>query len=85
MCRICLLEQHGKALTSLSACQDVHECGLASSSDPHKAGEHLGSEGPTDAQQQLQPGRAALHVHVFPVLGTLLQPQQKLCLFYSAA
>ena len=75
--RTCLSEQHEKALTCLSACQHVHEGGLTSPSDPHEAGEHFGSEGPTDAQQQLQPRGASLHVYVRPVLGTLLQNPNK--------
>ena len=75
--RTCLSEQHEKALTCLSACQHVHEGGLTSPSDPHEAGEHFGSEGPTNAQQQLQPRGASLHVYVRPVLGTLLQNPNK--------
>ena len=58
--------------TSLSACQHIHEGGFASPSDPHEAGEHLGPECTVDAQQQLQPGRATLQVHMGSVLGTVL-------------
>ena len=59
--------------TCFAACEDIHEGGFAGPCDPHEAGEHLGPEGPADPQQQLQPGGAALHVHMGSVLRTILQ------------
>ncbi|KAA6418911.1 MAG: hypothetical protein FRX49_11137 [Trebouxia sp. A1-2] len=48
-------------LATSSTAMDIHEGGFAGATDPHEACEHPRAEGPTDAQQQLQHGLAALH------------------------
>ena len=58
--------------TCLPACQNIHKGGFPGPGDPHEAGQDLGSERPTDSQQQLQPGRASLHVNMIPVFGAFL-------------
>lgn len=55
-------------LTSLSAGEDIHEGGLASTADSHEAGEDAWAEGPADPPQQLQLALAIHHTHIGQVL-----------------
>ena len=59
-------------LTSLSASQDIHESGLASTTDPHEAGEYPRAKGSTDAYQQFQHGLAPLLVDMLLALCSFL-------------